>query len=384
MKNSPPLIFVVAGEASGDNIGARLMASIRYLTKGHVRFAGVGGPAMEEQGLQSIFPMSDLAVMGIVEVIPHLPRLIFRLNQTVKTVKKLQPAILVTIDSPGFCLRVCERVKRFGVKTIHYVAPQLWAWYPARGEKLGKKIDHLLALLPFEETFFAQFNVGCTFVGHPIVEYGNEEGDGEAFRKRYGIHPEAIVAVAMPGSRAKEVRRLLPIFCNALQSITAEHPSLVVVIPALGSTAVIVRDILQSWDIQVIISSDTSEKPDLLSASDIAITKSGTSTLELALAGIPMVVGYKVSAVTAFFARRLLMVKNVSLVNLLLKQELVPEFLQENCQPELLARELRSLITNNKNRFTQKRGLLEVAKLLGSKTPPPSERAAYLVMQSLS
>ena len=357
------------------------MAALNRLTGEKIRFAGVGGPAMREQGLDSLFPMRDLALMGLAEIVPHLPRLIGRLRETVAAVARLKPSVVVTIDSPGFCLRVAERVRRLGIPTIQYVAPQLWAWHPERGKKLASQVDHLLTLLPFEPEFFSQFDVDCTFVGHPIVESGVNKGDGSAFRARHGIDPGSPVVAAMPGSRTMEVRRLLPVFGEALKRLRSDHPSLTAVVPTVDTSADVVEDLTRTWNIRTIIVSDPMEKPDCFAGSNAAVTKSGTSTLELALAGVPMVVAYKVSALTAFLARRLITVDNVAMVNLLAGRAFVPECLQENCQPDRLAEELAPLIDDEGVRSQQMTGLAEAVAKLGAGTPPPSERAAERVLQ---
>jgi len=378
---SSPLIFVVAGETSGDNLGGRLMSALKKQTAGNIHFAGVGGPVMMGQGLQSLFPMRDLALMGLAEIVPHLPRLIGRLRETVAAVARLKPAVVVTIDSPGFSLRVAERVRRLGIPTVQYVAPQIWAWHPERGKKLASQVDHLLALLPFEPEFFSKFDVDCTFVGHPIVESGVGGGDGSAFRARHGIDAKSPVVVAMPGSRTKEVGRLLPIFGQALKRLCSSHPDLTAVVPTVGTTATLVEDLTRAWNLRTIVVSDSAEKADLFAGSDVAVTKSGTSTLELALAGVPMVVAYKVSALTAFLARRLITVDNVAMVNLLAGRAFVPECLQENCSPERLAEELGRLIDDESARARQLVGLSEAVAALGAGTPPPSERAAAKVLR---
>ena len=336
---------------------------------------------MMGQGLESLFPMRDLALMGLAEIVPHLPRLIGRLRETVAAVARLKPSVVVTIDSPGFSLRVAERVRRLGIPTVQYVAPQLWAWHPERGKKLASQIDHLLALLPFEPEFFSQFNVNCTFVGHPIVEFGVDGGNGSAFRTRHGIEPQSPVVVAMPGSRAKEVGRLLPIFGQALRRLRSSHPELTAVVPTVGATADLVEDLTRSWEVRTVVVTDPTEKADLFAGSDVAVTKSGTSTLELALAGVPMVVAYKVSAVTAFLARRLITVDNVAMVNLLAGRAFVPECLQENCRSDVLAEQLGRLLDDEGARSQQRVGLAEAVAALGAGTPPPSERAAGKILR---
>ncbi len=358
------------------------MAALKRQTGDNICFSGVGGPAMIEQGLDSLFPMRDLALMGLAEIVPHLPRLIGRLRETVAAVARLRPSVVVTIDSPGFSLRVAERVRRLGVPTIQYVAPQLWAWHPQRGGKLASQVDHVLALLPFEPEFFAQFNVGCTFVGHPIVESGLDGGDGAAFRRRHGIGDQSPVVVTMPGSRATEVRRLLPTFGAAMKRLQDSYSDLTAVVPTVVTTADVVRDVIRNWGLPTIVIGDAEEKADAFAGSDAAIAKSGTSTLELALAGVPMVVAYKVSAITAFLARRLITVDNVAMVNLLVDREFVPECLQEDCRPDRLAEELDRLIGDEAARSRQQMGLAEAVAALGSGTPAPSERAAKAVLDA--
>ena len=206
MSSAGPLIFVVSGETSGDILSGRLMAALRRKTGDKVRFAGIGGPQSEREGLQSLFPMRELSLIGIAEVLPHLPRLIKRLNQTTEAARTLKPDAVVTVDSPSFCLRLAHRLRGSGIPVIHYVAPQLWAWRPGRARKLNKRIDHLMALLPFEESFFAEYGIPCTYVGHPAIDVGAERGDGPAFRARHGLPADTPILAVLPGSRAGEVR----------------------------------------------------------------------------------------------------------------------------------------------------------------------------------
>ena len=382
LANSAPHVFVLAGEVSGDNLGARLMAAVERRTGGNVRFSGVGGPAMSARGLDSLFPMDDLALVGLAEVVPHLPRLVRRLRETVAAVARLRPSVVVTIDSPGFSLRVAERVRRLGVPAVQYVAPQLWAWNPERGGRLASQVDRVLALLPFEPEFFSRFGVACAFVGHPVVESGLDGGDGPAFRRRHGIGGRDPVVAVLPGSRTTEVRRLLPTFGQAMERLRDSRPGLVAVAPTVAATAAAVADAARSWSCRAILVDDAGEKADAFAASDAALAKSGTSTLELALAGVPMAVAYRVGAVTALLARRLMSVDNAALVNLLAGREVAPEFLQEDCRPDLLAGELGRLLDDEAARSRQRAGLAEAVAALGAGTPPPSERAAAAVLDA--
>ncbi|MGH6865725.1 MAG: lipid-A-disaccharide synthase [Methyloceanibacter sp.] len=380
MSRQKPLIFVVSGEMSGDNLAGHLMASIKAETGGQVRFAGVGGPQSEAQGLTSLFPMHDLSVIGLAEILPHLPRLIKRLNETEDAARRLNPDAIVTVDSPGFCLRLAHHLRDTEIPIIHYVAPQLWAWRSGRARKLAKRIDHLLALLPFEVPFFATYGIPCTYVGHPAIE-AVDRGDGPAFRKRHGIPADAPVLCALPGSRASEIRRMLPVFGDTLKILKEKHPGLRAVIPVAPSAAEEMSAATVEWPMPVVQVTDSNQRFDAFAACDAALAKSGTVTLELALANVPMVVAYRVSATTAFIVRRMgVSVEHASLVNLLMGHEIVPEFLQEECTPARLAAALDELLSSAEAREKQRRGFRDVVKVLGEKTPPPSERAAKVVM----
>jgi len=375
-----PLIFVVSGEASGDNLAGSLMQALKAKTGGRVRFAGVGGPQSERQGLQSLFPMRELSLMGLAEVLPHLPRLIKRLNQTVAAARQLEPDAIVTVDSPGFCLRLAHHLRGSGIPIIHYVAPQLWAWRPGRARKLSKRLDHIMALLPFEVSFFAKYGIACTYVGHPAIESGVERGDGEGFRARHGLPQDVTLLCVVPGSRAGEVRRMLPVFGQALLLLKKSHPDLRAVIPVVPSTADVVKSMTQHWLLDVIFA-DIAERHDAFAACNAAMAKSGTVTLELALAGVPMVVAYRVSATTAFIVRRMgVSVEHASLANLLAGRQVVPEFLQEECTAAGLAAAVDELLSSREAREAQAQGFRDVARVLGERTPPPSERAAKVVL----
>jgi lipid-A-disaccharide synthase len=380
MSRREPLIFVVSGEMSGDNLAGPLMAALKAQTEGRVRFAGIGGPQSEKQGLTSLFPMRELSVMGLAEVLPHLPRLIKRLNETVDVVRRLKPDAVVTVDSPGFCLRLAHHLRGSGIPVIHYVAPQLWGWRPGRAGKLRKRIDHLMVLLPFEVAFFTDHGIPCTYVGHPAVEAGAERGDGQAFRARHGVPPDVPVLCVAPGSRHGEVRRLLPDFSGALRLLKESHPDLHVVVPLVQAAAEEVSAASRDWPLPVVFVTDMAERFDAFAACDAAMTKSGTVTLELALANVPMVVAYRVSAITGFLVRRLVLVPHASLVNLLAGREVVPELMQEACTPERLAAAVEELLGSERVREAQYEGFREIIEAMGAPIPPPSERAAKVVL----
>ncbi|MGE3529950.1 MAG: lipid-A-disaccharide synthase [Methyloceanibacter sp.] len=379
MDRREPLIFIVSGEASGDNLAGRLMAALKRKTGGRIRFAGVGGAQSESEGLQSLFPMSELSVMGLAEILPHLPRLIGRINETAAAAKRLKPDAVVTVDSPGFCLRLAHHLRGSGIPVIHYVAPQLWAWGPFRARKLKKRVDHIMALLPFEVNFFAQYDIPCTYVGHPAIAAGAEQGDGKAFRQRHGIAPEAPLLCVLPGSRAGEVGRMLPVFGEALRLLKDKYPGLNAVIPVVDSVADRVGDMTGDWPPHLVIG--MAERFDAFAAANAAMAKSGTVTLELALAGVPMVVAYRISPLSAFLVRRMgISVEHASLVNLLAKRQAVPECLQEECTPENVAARIDEILGSDQVRAAQREAFKEVIAALGDPNPPPSERAAKVVL----
>jgi lipid-A-disaccharide synthase len=379
-----PLIFIVSGETSGDNLAGPLMGALKRKTGGHVRFAGVGGPQSEKQGLESLFPMSDLSVIGLAEVLPHLPRLVRRINQTTKAARLLTPDAVVTVDSASFSLRLAHHLRGSGIPIVQYVAPQLWAWRPGRVRKLAKRVDHVMALLPFEVPFFAKYGIASTYVGHPAIESGIERGNGPAFRARHGLAPDATVLCVLPGSRAGEVRRMLPVFGEALLLLRQNFQNLRVVIPVADAAAEAVAGMTQDWPIQVVLA-DMAERFNAFAASDAAMAKSGTVTLELALAGVPMVVAYRVSPTTAFLVRRMgVNVEHASLVNLLAGRKVVPEFIQEECTALKLAEPVAEILSSKEAREAQLQGFREAVKALGDPNPPPSERAAKVVLDIIN
>ena len=338
-----PLIYLVAGETSGDVLGARLMAALAA-ARPELRFAGVGGPEMARQGLATLFPMRELALMGLLEVVPRVRSLQRRLRETAADIARLRPAVLVTIDSPGFTLRLLKAVRPLGIPRAHYVAPQVWAWRENRVRHFPGLWESLLCLLPFEPAFFARHGLPATFVGHPVLESGAGQGDAARFRAAHAIAPDAPVLTVMPGSRRTEVGRLLPVLGATVELLKPRFPKLRPVVPVAATVAASVMAGARRWAVRPIVVSEAADKHDAFAASAAALTKSGTSTLELALANVPMVVAYRANALTAAIVRRLAKVRHASLLNLLSGEEIVPELLQENCTPDRLAAGLERLL----------------------------------------
>jgi lipid-A-disaccharide synthase len=371
---------MVAGEASGDLIGARLMAALKRRTGGAVRFAGVGGELMMAEGIESLFPISELSVMGLLEVAPHVPRLLRRIRETAAVARRLRPNAVVTIDSPEFNFRVAQRLVGAGMPLIHYVAPTVWAYRPKRAEAIAKFLDHLLLLFPFEPPFFEAVDLPHTFVGHPLVEEEIEAADGQAFRARHNILPDTAVVAVLPGSRHSELVRHLPVFERTLAALGARRAGLHLLMPVVSPLVTELKSAVADWGLPLTVVEGKAEKYAAFAASDAALAASGTVTLELAFAGVPMVVAYRANWLTAALARRLLRVPHVAMVNIVLGRGVVPEFLQENCRADRLMPALEHLLADRRARHAQIDAYKESAARLGSGGQPPSERAADTVL----
>ena len=378
-----PLIYLLAGEASGDVLGARLMAALVALAPG-ARFAGVGGARMAEKGLDSLFPMADLAVMGIVEVIPRIRLLKRRLAEVEADIRVRRPDVIVTIDSPGFMHRVLDMDAARATRRVHYVAPQVWAWRAHRVKHYPGLWDRLLCLLPFEPAWFAKHGLEGRFVGHPVLESGADLGDAARFRAVHGLGEGERVLVLMPGSRRSEAPRLLPVFERTLDILAREAPGLRPVLPVSPVVQDVVERAARSWAVQPIIVTSVQDKHDAYAAAGAALTKSGTSTLELALAGVPMAVTYRVNAISAAMARRMIQVPHVAMVNLLAGRALVPELLQEDCNPRTLADTVLRLLHEPDVAAAQRAGFAGVVESLRPDGELPSYAAAQEVLAALA
>ncbi len=377
---SGPTLFLVAGEASGDVIGARLMAALKRRTGGAIRFAGIGGERMAAEGLDSLFPMHELSLMGLVEILPKARHLLRRIKQTADAVTDMRPDAVVTIDSPGFNMRLAKRLQGQGIPLIHFVAPHVWAWRPGRAVKVARLFDHLLTLMPFEPPYFTVHGLDCTFTGHPVVENGADRGDRDRFRVEHAIPADAPLLCILPGSRSAEIERLSPVFGETLQRLAATRPGLRAVVVAAPAVADRVREVAGAWSVPTVVVEGDQAKYDAFAACDAALAASGTVTLELGLAGAPMVVAYRVNAVTAWLGRRLIKIPYVSLLNVVLARKAVPEYLQEDCRADLLEAALAPLLDDPEAAAAQRRDCAEAARLVGLGGSPPSDRAAEAVL----
>lgn len=379
-------LTLIAGEPSGDRLGAALMAALKTL-KPNLQFHGVGGPLMQAEGLESLFPMEELSVMGIAEILPKLRALKRRIAQTAAATLAEAPAALITIDSPDFCLRVARIVKssRPNLKTIHYVAPSVWAWRPGRAAKMAKVIDHVLAILPFEPPYMRAAGMTCDFVGHPVATEEVAGPDQAAlFRQAHGIAAEAPVVLCLPGSRRGEVARLATRFDEALMRLRDRVPEIRVVLPTVPGVAGMVREMTRRWPTAPIVIEEADEKRAAFAAADLALAASGTVSLDLAANRVPMVIGYDMAPLSRLIIGMLLRTDTVTLVNLVSDTRAVPEFLGRACQPDPLARALQQVLEEPAARMAQLDAMDLTMERLGRGGEAPGLRAARSVMQAIA
>jgi len=387
MKPRSRHIFIVAGEHSGDALGAKLMAALNKASEAPLVYSGVGGEEMAEMGFKSLFPLSDVAVMGPLAILRRLPLLVRRVYQTASGAIAAEPDLVVIIDSPEFTHPIAKRIRRRNpaIPIVDYVSPSVWAWRSGRARKMRAYADHVLALLPFEPDAHARLGgPPCTYVGHPLVEqYDWMRGlDAGELAARLGLDRARPVLVVLPGSRATEVRRLLPAFGATLARLQERGLDPQVILPTVSSVRPQIEAGLETWSAPVHIVEGAADKFRAFKLADAALAASGTVTLELALAGAPMVVGYKVDALAARL-RFLLNVPSIVLANLVLQDNAFPEFIQEDCNPETLSTALAPLLHDTPERDSQRAAVDRVRAILLSPGDRPSEKAAQVVLRML-
>lgn len=377
-----PLIWLIAGEPSGDLIGARLIAALRQKTGGRLRIAGIGGEAMQAEGLDSLFPISDIAVMGLIEIIPRIPLIKRRMRETIAAIKHDKPAIVVSIDVPGFCFDVWKGLRSTDIPLVHYVAPTVWAWRPDRAKKFAAELDHLMALLPFEPPYFEREGLDCTFVGHPVLEGGADAGDGRAFRAAHGIDAGATAICVLPGSRRGELSKLAGVFREAAISIVERHPDAVFVFPTVSYLKDHVAALAKDWPGKTVVVGSIAEKFDAMQSCDVAMAASGTVSLELAMARVPHLIAYRMNGLTVRIVKMLhgMKQKYANLVNILLDREVIPEFIQERCRSDLIAAQILELLDGPAARDRQLSSIDDALSMLRPENGSPSDSAATVVL----
>jgi lipid-A-disaccharide synthase len=378
-------VMLVAGETSGDALGAVLMDAMTEISDRPLEFSGVGGPEMEARGLASIFPMHEIAVMGPREIIPRLPLIFRRIWQTVRHAVEQRPDIVVVIDSPEFTHMVAKRIARRApdIPIVDYVLPSVWAWRLGRARAMKKYIRRVLALLPFEPKFLGTVGVDCVDVGHPAIQRIPEEGSGARFRAARGIGADDPVLLVLPGSRLNEVKHLVGIFGDTVRRLSREIDRLRVVVPVVPHVRPLVEASVEGWGVPVEIVDDEREKRAAFDAGTAALAASGTVSLELALARVPMVVAYRAEAIVGWFALNVLKVPSVVLVNLILDRPSVREYLQGRCTADELAEGLRPLMHDSEERRRVLGDLDELRLRMGVDGEVPGRRAARAVLELL-
>ncbi len=375
----PFLIFISAGEASGDLIGSNLMKDLRLKLQDNVRFVGIGGPLMEAEGLASLFSITELSVMGIVEVLPRIFKIRHRIQETVAAIQDLSPDVVITIDSPGFHNQVAKKLKQaqFNSPIVHYVAPSVWAWRPKRAKKLAKLVDHLLCLFPFEPPYFEKENLLTTFVGHPIAQWKPNDYKQTGFRKKHSIPGNAQIITVLPGSRQSEITYLLPIFLKTLLLLKKSKRTFHVIIPTLHHLVDKIKEAIRPLNLPITVVTAEEDRKQAYVYSTIALAASGTIALELAAFSLPCVIAYKMNAITYALVRRLVYTPYACLVNILLKKKVIQEFIQDQCTPEALAGSLNHLLDDKDARDYIKEHMKEAIHHLNA----PPYKAAETIME---
>lgn len=382
-------VFIIAGEPSGDKLGGALMAGLKKL-RPDTTFEGIGGIEMQAEGLHSRFDMSELSVMGVAEILPKYRHLKRRIAQTAQAVVAAQPDVLVTIDSPDFSLRVAKLVRaRSAVRTVHYVAPTVWAWRPGRAAKMARHIDQVLALFPFEPPYMQAAGMRCDFVGHPVVsEPVASAAQAQEFRTEHGLG-EAPVLLVLPGSRRSEVARLGETFGAAVAGVLADRPATRVVVPAAASVADMVAAMCENWPGSPIVLDPRSgdhakamrDKRAAFRAANVALAASGTVSLELAAADTPMVIAYDMNWLSRVIIGRMLEIDTVTLVNLVSETRVVPEFIGKRCRSDLITGGLADVLADP---GAQHAAMAMTMQRLGQGGDAPGLRAARAVLDGIA
>jgi lipid-A-disaccharide synthase len=338
---------------------------------------------MAREGLNSLFDISDLAVMGLAEVIPSIPLVLKRIRQTVDDIVQKKPDVVVTVDSWSFSARIHQalRHRKLGIVQVHYVAPQVWAWKKKRARTMYKYIDHLLTLFPYEPKYFTPYHLPTTFVGHPVIESSVLWGNENDFRQRYNIEDNQKIMAVLPGSRKTEVARLLPVFLDVVRIFRQKHPEFCYVIPTVHTVEEQVRQMVEESGLPVIVVNTEGGRYDAFKASEVALAASGTVSLELAMISVPHLIAYKVAPLTAWVARHFLKIQFVNLINILLGREVVPELLQDNCNTDRILYYLEDFLRKGPMYERQTDGFVKVKEVLGLGEQTPSANACDEILR---
>ncbi|MFA7384298.1 MAG: lipid-A-disaccharide synthase [Desulfurivibrionaceae bacterium] len=376
-----PQIMLIAGEASGDMHGAKLVAAMREQTPG-LAVCGIGGPALAAQGMELLYDSSRLAVVGIIEVISHLSFIREAMHALEKRLREQPPDLLILIDYPDFNLIMAKKARRLGIPVFYYISPQVWAWRSGRVKTIKKLVDRLAVILPFEKEFYQKRGMKVEYVGHPLMDTVRAARPRAEYLASLGIAPESTVIGILPGSRRREIAAMLPTFLAAAKLMEEQLGKVAFLLPLAPtlSEADLLANGLAEAGVEVRVIREN--RYELMAACDAVMAASGTVSLELAILDVPMVVSYKVSPLTYFLGRRLIKVQYASLVNLVAGREVVPELLQDEAVPDKIAAAAMRLVAGQTGRARMLAGLAEVRERLGS--PGASVRAARLALSLAS
>jgi lipid-A-disaccharide synthase len=377
-------IFLVATEESGDRLGANLMKVLRQRLGGAVQFEGVGGQSMAREGLASLFPIEELSIIGLAAVAKQLPKILRLIRETTQAVTQASPDILVIIDSPDFTHRVARRVRARdpSIPIVDYVSPSVWAWRSGRARAMCRYVDHVLALLPFEPEEYRRLRgPPCSYVGHPLIEQIGTLRPSPGEQKRRDEAPP--VLLVLPGSRRSEIRHHMAVFGETLGRLRDEGVAFELILPTMPHLLEAVDEGIKRWKVAPRVVVGEQEKRAAFRIARAALAKSGTVTLELALAGVPMVTAYRTGAVEAWIVLRAINVKSVILANLVVGENVVPEFLQQDCTPEKLAPPLREVLDDSPLRRRQVEAFAGIDNIMSTGNQPPGVRAADIVLATL-
>lgn len=364
--------FIIAGESSGDLLGAKLIKEIKSrfeLPEEELEFIGIGGKLMKNEGFSSIFDMEELSVMGFTEVLPHIPKLLKRIKQTANKIREIGPNYVITIDSPDFSFRVMKKLQNCkGYKKTHLIAPSVWTYRASRAKKIAKLYDLLLAILPFEPPYFIKYGLKTIFIGSPIVEnlpdFTKKDQVNRDFRKKYNFKDSDILLYVTPGSRNFEVKNILPEFVKAINLLKKDIGSLKIVISTVDKTRQMVEKMAQEISAEyVLVKSE--EKDQSLMSCDFALAKSGTNTIETSLHKIPLVVCYKFNALTYFILNLIVTNRFANLINIIMNRYVIKEHIQHDCTGEKIANSVRELILRPEIAQKQIEDCQQALKIMG-------------------
>ncbi len=379
----PLTVMLVAAEASGDDRGASLAKALRRRLGDQVRFVGVGGSKMAAEGVESPFDIAEISILGLLEGLMAYPKILARVAETAELAAREKPDVAVLIDSWGFTLRVADRLRKLDPKLplVKYVGPQVWATRPGRAKTLAGKVDHLLTIHSFDAPFFEKEGLPVTFVGNGALNIDFSGADPDRLRRQLGIAPDHPILLVMPGSRPGEIERVLPAFEEVVRLLKADRPDLEVVIPAAPTVADMVRAKVAGWSRRAHVVEGEEAKLDAMKAATVALACSGTVTLELALAGAPMVVGYRLGKLTHTILKRLIRTPYITLFNIAAQAFIAPEFVQDDCNGPDLAKAVAARLDDPEMRAAQVAAQFEALDKMGRGGPDPSEAAAEAVLQ---